>query len=329
MLFKKLHNNSLITVIVTPILIVALWLRLFIAELSSNTVLNNPAMPLWSNYLEPWFGSTQFTAALTSLILVFMSGMVLNKVVNKNMLLSSQSMITIFIFASLISVFISVQKLNPQLFFLFIIVHSIGRLLGDVNSRKIELRHFFDAAFLLGVGTLIYLKGVFFFPALIIVMGILRVLSFRTLMVSIVGFLLPYFLSFTYLFYTDQLGWFLLEMQDNILANPGEYNHGLFSKIFMGVTIFFVLLSLISKMRRLSIRKINVRLYFRIFIWILLYTSALVLTSFFSLEILPIAVIGVSILLASYFENIQKRFWREFFFMLYIVLIVIGHIIVI
>lgn len=329
MLFKRLHNNSLITVIVTPILIVLLWLRLFVSELSSNTVINNPAMPLWSNYLEPWFGTTQFTAALTSLILVVLSGLALNKIVNRNMLLLSQSMITMFIFSLLISAYLSVQKLNPQLFFLFIMIHSIGRLLGDVNNRKIELRHFFDSAFLLGIGTLIYLKGAFFYPALIIVMGILRVLNLRTLMVSIVGFLLPYFLSFTYLFYTDQLLWFLSEMHDNILANPGEYNHTLYSQVFMGAVIFFIALSLISKMRRLSIRKINVRLYFRIFIWLLLYTTALVLTSFFSIEILPMAVIGASVLLASFFETIERRFLRELLFIALVALSIVGQFLLI
>ncbi len=329
MFFKKLHNNSLSSIIAVPILVIILWLRLFVLELSSNSVINNPSMPLWSNYLEPWFAGNQFIAALTSLLLIFLSGFTLNKIINRNILLSSQSMITLFIFSLLISAFISVQKLNPQLFFLFIMVHSINRLMVDVNNKKIELRHLFDSSFLLGIGSLIYLKGLFFFPAILIVMGILRVLNFRNFVVSLIGIALPFFFTFTYLFYIDQLPLFINDLSENILSNPGQYNHSTFSRVFIISIILFLVMSLISIFRRLSVKKVNIRLYYRIFIWLLLYTTALLLTPFFSMEILPITAIGSSVLLASFFENIRKPFLREFMFLLFVGLIISAQILLI
>ncbi len=325
MFFRRLHNNSLSSLIAVPILVILLWMRLFVMPQSSFSTINNPAMPLWSNYLEPWFASSQFVAALTSLLLIFLSGFALNKIVNKNILLSSQSMITLLIFSLLISSFVSVQKLNPQLFFLFFLVHSINRLMVDVNSKKVELRNLFDASFLIGVGSFIYLKGIFFFPAILIMMGILRVLNLRTFFISVIGFALPFFFSFTYLFYTDQLSMFIEDFSENILSNPGQYNHTMFSQSFMAAIILFLVMSLISIFRRLPSKKVNVRLYYRIFIWLLLYTTALLLTPFFSMEILPIAAISSSVLLASLFENTRKPLLRELLFVLFAGLIIVGQ----
>ncbi|HBG88370.1 MAG TPA: hypothetical protein DDW62_12565, partial [Marinilabiliaceae bacterium] len=86
---------------------------------------------------------------------------------------------------------------------------------------------------MLGLGTLFYAKGLFFFPLLIIAMGVLRLLSFKTLAASILGFLFPSVISYAWYFLNDQGWWFYEVISENLIANPGQYNHTIYSKGFM------------------------------------------------------------------------------------------------
>jgi len=323
MLFNKLHNNSLTTIITVPFIVILLWMRLFTVDMANITALDNPAMPIWNTFILPWLGHSQFIAALTSLLLVVLSGLSVNRIATKHGLLYAQSMITLLTFSLMVSAFLSVQKLNPVLFYLLFFTHGLERILGQSEGRIVN--RCFDAAFLIGIGSLIYIKGLFIFPFILVAMGILRILNLQNILSALAGLLLPFILSFTYFFMLDQLPWFLHEIQENILANPGQYNHTLFSQFFIASTILLLALAMLSTVRSLPLRKVKVRFYFRIFIWMLLLTTGILLTPFFSMEILPIASVGASVLLASFFERIVNNKIREVLFALFVALIISGQ----
>ena len=323
MLFNKLHNNSLTTIIAVPFIVILLWMRLFTVDMANITALDNPAMPIWNTFILPWLGHSQFIAALTSLLLVVLSGLSVNRIATKHGLLYAQSMITLLTFSLMVSAFLSVQKLNPVLFYLLFFTHGLERILGQSEGRIVN--RCFDAAFLIGIGSLIYIKGLFIFPFILVAMGILRILNLQNILSALAGLLLPFILSFTYFFMLDQLPWFLHEIQENILANPGQYNHTLFSQFFIASTILLLALAMLSTVRSLPLRKVKVRFYFRIFIWMLLLTTGILLTPFFSMEILPIASVGASVLLASFFERIVNNKIREVLFALFVALIISGQ----
>lgn len=324
MLFNKLHNNSLAVLLFTPVVIILLWLRLFTVDLATITALDNPAMPIWNSFIYPWLGNSQFMAALTSLILVALSGFSINRIVTKYGLLQTQSLITLLIFSLLTSAFLSVQKLSPVLFYLFFFTHAIERLLNSSDSRK-GITNCFNASFLLGIGSLIYAKGIFLFPFILVAMGILRILNVQNLLAAFTGLLLPFGFSFTYFFWNDQLLWFLHEIQDNLLVNHGQYNHTLFSQLFMAAIIVLLTAAILVTVRDLPLKKITARFYYRVFMWMLLLMSGVLLTPFFSMEVLPIAAVGASVLLASFFEKLSGRILKEVLFILFVGLIVAGQ----
>lgn len=323
MLFNKLHNNSLTTIITVPFIVILLWMRLFTVDMANITALDNPAMPIWNTFILPWLGHSQFFAALTSLLLVVLSGLSINRMVTKHGLLHAQSMITLLIFSLMVGAFLSVQKLNPVLFYLLFFTHGLERILGQTNGRVVN--RCFDAAFLIGIGSLIYIKGVFIFPFIIVALGILRILNLQNILGALAGLALPFILSFTYYYMVDQLPWFLNEIQENILANPGQYNHTLFSQLFMTSIIMLLALALLTTVRSLPLRKVKVRFYFRIFIWMLLLTTGILLTPFFSMEMLPIAAVAASVLLASFFERMVNKKLKELMFALFVALIISGQ----
>lgn len=324
MLFNKLHQNTWASAVIIVILIAGMWIRLFVVDLAHITTLDNPAMPMWSGWIQPWFGFSQWKSALFSFVLVLLTGFAISRMVSQHNLMSHQGLMPLLIFGLMTSAFLSVQKLNPVLIYLFFVVHGLERLFGCPTQNR-NINRCFDAAFFMGVGSLFYAKGIFFFPILIIGMGILRVANLKSLMAAIIGLLLPFIFSFTYFFLVNKEGWFLTELQENLMANPGQYNHTVFSRIFMASIIFLLVISILSAFQHLPAQKIVNRFYFRVFIWILLVSSIAVLTPFFSMEMIPLSAVGASVLLTNFFEKIKRRWVKEIGFTAFVALIVAGY----
>ncbi|HBG88369.1 MAG TPA: hypothetical protein DDW62_12560 [Marinilabiliaceae bacterium] len=72
-------------------------------------------------------------------------------------------------------------------------------------------------------------------------------------------------------------------------------------------------------------QKIIVRRYYRIFIWIVLITAALVLSPFFSMEIMPLSAVGVSMIMVNWLELMPRKALREAVFIVLIAAIIAGQ----
>ena len=324
MLFNKLHQNTVASAVTIILMTAAMWIRLFVIDLAHITALDNPAMPLWCEWIQPWFGFSQWKSALLSFVLVLLTGFSISRMVSQHNLTNRQGLMPLLIFGLMTSAFLSVQKLNPVLIYLFFVVHGIERLFGCPQQNR-NINRCFDAAFFMGIGSLFYAKGLFFFPILIIGMGILRVANLKSLMAAFIGLLLPFIFSFTYFFLIDKEGWFLTELQENLIANPGQYNHTIFSRIFMTSIILLLVISILAAFQHLPAQKIVNRFYFRVFIWILLISSIAVLTPFFSMEMIPLSAVGASVLLTNFFEKIKRRWVKEIGFTAFVALILAGY----
>lgn len=310
MLVRAIHNNRLLTLGLVPLIMLGLWARFFILDITHLTIHDNPSMPLWDVLVMPVFGYSQIAAALLSYALALATGLTVNRIVSKHAMLSRQSMLPLFLFAMFSAAFLSIQKLNPIWFFSFFFSLSIERLLGSVDAPKPAVRSF-DSGLLVGVGALFYAKGIFIYPILFLVLGVLRVANYRCLMASLMGFLFPFAMSFTYFFAINSLSDFLWQLNENLVSNPGQYNHTIFSKTYLG---FFILLHVIAAMvvsRYLNVQKVIIRRYFRVFIWLILLVGIAVLSPFFSNEILPIAIIGSTVMVSFWIDKIAKPSVRE------------------
>lgn len=310
MLVRAVHNNRLLTLGLVPLIMLGLWARFFVLDITHVTIHDNPSMPLWDALVMPVFGYSRFAAALLSFALALATGLTVNRIVSKHTLLSRQSMLPLFVFAMLSAAFLSIQKLNPIWFFAFFFSLGVERLMGSVDTARPAVRSF-DAALLTGVGALFYAKGVFIYPILFLVMGVLRVANYRSLIASLMGFLFPFAMSFTYFFATENMAGFLEHLNENLVSNPGQYNHTLYSKIYLG---FFILLNAIGVMvvsRYMNVQKVIIRRYFRVFIWLILLVGIAVLSPFFSNEILPIAIIGSTVIISFWIDKISKPMVKE------------------
>ncbi len=325
MLVKAIHNNSLITLILVPLIMLALWGRFFVLDIVYVTIHDNPSMPLWDGIVMPIFGYSRFAAAILSYALALATGLTVNRIISRYALLQKQSMLPLFIFAMLVSAFLSVQKLNPIWFFAFFFSFGIERLLGSVNESKPVVRCF-DSSMLVGIGALFYAKGIFVYPILFLIMGILRIANYRTIIASLMGFFLPFALSFAYYFFIDETASFLTQVNENVVSNPGQYNHTWYSQIYLGFFIFLNAIAVLMLARYMNVQKVVTRRSFRVFIWIVFLVGIGVLSPFFSNEILPIAIIGSTVILSFWIDKIARLWVKEFFLWFLVLLTIFGQL---
>jgi len=182
---------------------------------------------------------------------------------------------------------------------------------APASSRK-EVRCF-DGGVLLGIGVLFYAKGLYLYPMIVVAMGVLRVLSVRSFIASLLGLMLPLILSAGYFFVFSSVEEFGVYFVLNLFSNTGQFGHNLVSQIYLPVVILLTLVGLITLVRYIPTQKIITRKHFRVVVWLILVTAALCLTPYFSVELTPVLAIGPAIVLAFWFDKMGAKFWREFF----------------
>jgi len=325
MLLRAIHNNRLLTFVLVPVLMLALWARFFVIDIVHFTIHDNPSMPLWEAFVMPFFGYSKIAASLLAYALLLTTGLTVNRMASKYALLQKQSLLPLFVFMLLASAFLSVQKLNPVLIFAFFFAFSIERLLGSVNETKPVVRCF-DASLLVGIGSLFFAKGVFLYPILFLVMGILRVANYRTLIASLMGFIFPFTISFAWFFLMNEPGYFLSIINENLFSNPGQYNHTVYSEVYLGLFVGINIVAIVVLVRNMAVQKVITRKYYRVFIWIVFLTGIGVLLPFFSMEIFPVVIMASSIIFSFWIDKTTNKWMQEGYLWLIVVLTAFGQL---
>ena len=323
MILKLVHNSRISAFAIAFLLLPALWVRLFFFETVHITTFNNPCMPLWGNFIEPIFGYSKFSAAALSLILAFFIAFSLNRIVLKFSLMHKQSMLPFVIYAFLSCAFLSVQKLNPVWIFTLFFILGIEQLFLGVNKRKPQV-NCFNSALLAGVGSLFYAKGILLFSVFFVIMAILRLANHKTIIASLLGLMFPFVFQLCIYFFSDSSEIFFDNLQENILTNQGQYNHILFSKIYLGTMIFLNVISIIMSFKYMQSQKNLTRRYFRCFMWMMFISCAAILTPFFSMEIIPIIALISTVIISLWLDNIKQKRVQEVVMTILIVMTVLG-----
>ncbi len=318
MLFRTINSNSIISYALLPVFLIGIWANALFDVSTPALPSDETAMPLW-NLIEKLVKNSSFFASTISMLLAAIMAFGVNRIVNRYSLMSTQTPLPGFVYLVLISGFISIQKLHPVWFFTPLFLLALERLFLATGNRK-PMALCFEAAFWLSVGSLFYAKGIYFIVLIWITMVILRSLTGRSAVASILGLILPYLLSFGVFFWQDKHLWFLNLTTENFFSGVAFFEHNLFSKIYNGLAYFLILLSILMVFRIMPSLKINSRKHYRIFIWLIVCCTIAGLTPYFSLEVGPLLAIGASIMTSRFLLTMKKSLIQELTFYLLIII---------
>lgn len=242
---------------------------------------------------------------------------------NKFFLLETQSYLPSVFFILLINAFIIPEDLVPALFGNLFILLAINKVF-DTYRKDQNWLNYFDAGLLIALGSLFYIKLAYYILLVWISLMILRPFRSREWLVSLFGFLLPYIFVISYFYIFQDI--FLYKIQlfvHNLFIFKYIINVTTPYILFFSLLIFLILLSSFLILFLFQKKKVSVRKFFQVFLWLFIITLVLfALSGFRDYKILIFAAMPLAYLFANYFISIKSTFWYEVLFTLFFASIV-------
>lgn len=303
-----------------------LWSDYFISppELANATV--RDTMPLWGYITEALDGSPRL-AVLLSFVLVMAVAIVMVRFNTEIFFIPRRTFLPALLYILLYSVFPGEMILNPALPASLLILAAIWRMISSYRVNGTSFK-FFDAALMISSAGLLYAGSVWFILLVLIGVLLLRSPDIRELTLAVAGALLPWILMYAVWYVT---GGDPGDLTSTVLGNLfGEAPPVYWSRtlvILLVVTGLNFLPSLAYLVREMPTYKIRSRRTYEILIWLMVVSgAAYILVPAVSAELMAIAALPLSFIMANYMAFTRRVITAEILFWMMAVMIIVSRI---
>jgi hypothetical protein len=191
--------------------------------------------------------------------------------------------------------------------------------------------NYFDAGILISTGSLFYANLIWFGVLVIIGIALLRTGNLKEIVISVLGLLTPYLITFGLYYVTGKdVGDLMKVLGDNLFSKPTYYPFPALTVVALVFCSVLIFISLVKLLQQMNTKKIKSRKTFSLMIW----TFIISLIVYFalpsaSIEMVWLTSIPVSYFLTHYFVFVKKKMVPEILFTLlfvFILLIQIWHL---
>ena len=245
-----------------------------------------------------------------------------NFIVSKNKLTQDNSYALLFYL--LVISFFSAYLYGYQVVFEHLIHLLFLRKVYSIQTLKEIFKKLFDAGFWLGVMCLMNPFLIVFSLLLFAVLIVHKRVRFQTVLISVIGFLTPIFLFFTYSFWIDEISLFTDKF---ILYNTYDfsiYKETRFLVPLGGLSVFLLFAVFMKTGNAFSVNNRFKKSWILLLINLLLSISYLFFTFNRDGSELLIAAFPVAVILANGFESIQRKLLKEIGLILFMLIALLG-----
>lgn len=190
-----------------------------------------------------------------------------------------------------------------------LLLMAIASLFGSYQQPRAE-KQAFDISLLLSIASILWLKTVYLLPVFWIGMYMMKTLSFRSFLASLIGILTPYWFAFFYFAYYNNytpLLNYLQSIVDFRIINFTEVP--LFTWIHLGITVLATIFAIGHSMFSSFNDKIRSQSYLNFLFFILICTYALIIVDFQrSGSIIYLSYLISAFLISHLFASVKGRF---------------------
>lgn len=326
MLLRLFRTNGAQMIVLIPIIGILLWLGPFLKPSTVSLLSDTLRLPLYDGLFYEFIADGLVQKILAFLMVIAIAFLMV-RLNTRYIIINNRTYLPAIIYVIVTSGIPVVQKLNPALVSAFIILLIVEIILDSYRFESL-FYGFFTAAFLLGVGTLIYPFLAYFMIFLWAGIILLRKFNWREWVFTFLGFILPLIFAFSYyyLFFDRPLD--LFEQYEKFYQKSFDFHGYNFSiYLFFGVLTFILLFASQFLMQAYSARKILSRRAFSTFFWLFLNTVAVyALINQASVELIYILAIPISFLLSNYWAIMKSVFWGNIFLMLLLASVVYSQL---
>ena len=250
-------------------------------------------------------GNSTLAITLISLFLTLFTALLLNLYAINSGIVGKVSTLAFALFVIFSSTLTGEFHNNPAIWINFILVFvwmNLMQLPYKLNTIPI----IFNASFLVGVASLFYSQLVFLFILIWMAIFIHRIVTWRNLVVTLIGVTIPYFFLLTWFYFTEML----LE-ESYVLFNSLKFDFfllyptDLLNITVLAIVVPFLIITVLGVIGRLNENSINRRR--NLLITVVYFFIILLILIVFSKSLNNLLLLAIpSVLLISYWVSNQK-----------------------
>jgi hypothetical protein len=321
MLIRIFRSKYFLQYLLFFILAFALWIDVLINPVKINLALQNTG----AAWLDKIFTGFPLITVILSIGLLIFQALVFNQIHDNQRLAERNQMLVAAFYILLMSSTPILVRPNIMIIVNFLMIILINTMLNILGKHE-PYRQVFDAAFLVGIASLLYFPAVVFIVFIWLCFVVFQIFTWREWVISIFAFLIPYLFVGTYYFYTDEL----LEVLQKYVTNfyeikPIIVSTNTYAFIIWGLLTFLVLLVFSRMLKGIAesisdLRKKNRVVLFFLFI---VAVSSVYSGENFRMH-LSLAAIPVSAIFGTYFSQSKRMLLPEIITMLILMVIFTG-----
>jgi hypothetical protein len=294
-----------------------IWAGAFIhPELSVSSICDTNPMPLYG-LLKQIIGNNALYGEIISFVLVMLMSFLIVNFNTSHFFINERTFLPAVIYILLTGLFPQYQLLNPV-------------LPASMDAYRIQgtAFNFFDASLLIGTGSLFYANLIWFALLAIIGIAILRTGNIKELIISLIGLITPALLTVgVYYALGKDISSLPGILYSNLFAETEEYSLSPLILTLIIIVGLIVLVSLIHLFSLLNSKKIKARKTFTELIWSLVISLAVYFAlPSASVELIYLAAIPISYILAHYIIFTRKKLFPEIFFAVLFLIVIFMQI---
>ncbi len=311
MLFRLIRSNRIASYFLIPLLGAGAWSLQLYAPTGFAFYEGENRMVLFKPLYDLISGMPQLSAII-GLLLNILAAILVQRISVEYNFFKTRSLlpgITFMLITGGIRELHHFHPVYPALIFLLV---AIYRLFSAFDQRK-PYSQTFDAALLLGLGSLFYLNLVVLLPAFIAggsIMG--RESRWREIAVSFLGFIVPWIFVFFWFFLIDGIPDLTELLKANTLTDNDRLMGNIPALIFPGFLLVLIIAGSFKIINQFDEKKVSIRQYF-LLLFLMFASSVLsvfVLPSS-STEALIVSAIPATLLIANLLLSLKRSFWGE------------------
>ena len=327
MLLRLFKGTSLGVILLIIITLFAIWISAVMNQrLHPRFIYEAEPMPLYGLLKQAINNSHNIGVVLSFLIVCFITFLVVN--FNTTLFFINERTFLPAVFYVLIGgIFPDHQLLNPVLPASIFLMLALYRIMDGFHKTGIAY-NYFDAAILIGIGSLFYVNLIWFGLLVIIGIAILRTGNLNEIVLSLIGLITPYLITFgLYYVIGKDVKSLMRLIADNLFSKTLYYP---FPKLTIVALVFLgtlITVSLFNLAKLMNIKKIKSRKIFSLLIWaFIIAVIVYYAVPSVSVEIAWLMGIPVSYFLSHYFVFVKKKLVPEILFTMFFVFILFIQI---
>lgn len=325
--FKGTGPGVIFLIIIT---LIAVWISAILNQrLHPRFIYESDPMPLYG-LLKIVLHNNHNLGVILSFLLVSLMAFLLVSFNTSVFFIHERTFLPALFYVLLGGLFPDQQLLNPVLPASIFLILGLMRIMDGYHISGTAY-NYFDAGILISTGSLFYANMIWFGVLVIIGIALLRTGNLKEIVISILGLLTPYLITFgIYYVIGKDLGALTKLLGANLFSKPLFYPFPVLTIVALIFCATLIFISIVQLIKQMNTKKIKSRKTFSLMIWTLIVTMIVYFAlPSASVELIWFASIPISYFLTHYFVFVKKKLVPDLLFTLlfvFILLIQIWHL---